>query len=531
MNINGLEIDDKFAQHKDEDDFIYKLRLNSAKLDKEIDVDWEDIVEFLDLSISGTHLRKLSYGWREVLEYFQLKGEDGWSQFKKFLLDLPDKNRQFKEFKGEENVSSNSKTLETLCGYSSCLSNPEDKIQVFDNGTKLTFNDGKREVKISKDKVKKIKELYCDDNPLNINEVCRKLNIPRRDFNMVKTGLNIVHNDVPYLDQDITDNNIDSLVDTTLERRKEKYFIKLQQQEIRKMKQELGYYRREDYIFNNVVKRLNSIVITPNKYNAKIKKIGKHREALIDLMDLHLGIKINNYWNKYSVDEAKKRAEFLTRQVIQRCAEAGANVLHLSCLGDFISGLIHQSLHLQQEIDVAQQVEVVAEILEKMIAEFADSNVFDKVVVASVVGNHGRMIPQKDSSIDRENFEYLIYWGIKKGLKNLKNVIFEDNFYDDGIIVKEICGVTIFECHGHNGQVNRIAGDLSMMIKKPDEIHLGHFHQNKSFENICVEIFIGRSFSGTDEYAKDKNLFSKAGQRLFLYEDGKRLSIQDIVFN
>lgn len=45
-----------------ESDFRYKERLIVAKIDKEIDDDWSDIVDFLQLDCSSDHLRKTAYG-------------------------------------------------------------------------------------------------------------------------------------------------------------------------------------------------------------------------------------------------------------------------------------------------------------------------------------------------------------------------------------------------------------------------------------------------------------------------------------
>lgn len=54
-----------------ETDFEYKLRLSMAKLNKEIDLDWHELVELLKLDCSSDHLRKLSYGYKECLEYIE----------------------------------------------------------------------------------------------------------------------------------------------------------------------------------------------------------------------------------------------------------------------------------------------------------------------------------------------------------------------------------------------------------------------------------------------------------------------------
>ena len=49
--------------------FEYKLRLCKAKINKDIDLDWGEIVELLGLDVSADHLRKTAYGMIEYDEY------------------------------------------------------------------------------------------------------------------------------------------------------------------------------------------------------------------------------------------------------------------------------------------------------------------------------------------------------------------------------------------------------------------------------------------------------------------------------
>ena len=52
-----------------ESQFEYKLRLCKAKMNKDIDLDWAEIVELLGLDVSADHLRKTAYGILEYDEY------------------------------------------------------------------------------------------------------------------------------------------------------------------------------------------------------------------------------------------------------------------------------------------------------------------------------------------------------------------------------------------------------------------------------------------------------------------------------
>lgn len=69
MNINDLK------RLENETDFEYKLRLCKAKINKEIDLDWQEIVDLLKLDVSADHLRKTAYG---IIEYdTYIHGFDG----------------------------------------------------------------------------------------------------------------------------------------------------------------------------------------------------------------------------------------------------------------------------------------------------------------------------------------------------------------------------------------------------------------------------------------------------------------------
>jgi hypothetical protein len=56
--------------------FEKKLELCLQKLNKEIDLDWMEIVELLNLDCSADHLRKTAYGMKETYDYFNSKTKE-----------------------------------------------------------------------------------------------------------------------------------------------------------------------------------------------------------------------------------------------------------------------------------------------------------------------------------------------------------------------------------------------------------------------------------------------------------------------
>ena len=55
-------------RRESETEFDYKVRLCVAKLNKELDLDWVELVDLLKLNVSSDHLRKLSYAYKEMIE-------------------------------------------------------------------------------------------------------------------------------------------------------------------------------------------------------------------------------------------------------------------------------------------------------------------------------------------------------------------------------------------------------------------------------------------------------------------------------
>jgi hypothetical protein len=383
-----------------------------------------------------------------------------------------------------------------------------------------------RSYTISKEMLRELKLLYCDSDPMSINGICRKLDIARRDFFLVKNAFNITHDDVPYIDEDLNE-DIDFLVEESLERKKEKYFLKLQSTEYEFLKNEIKKYRAKNYLYEKIIAELNNVSFDCCDYSNRKYK-ASNREGLLNLADVHLGIATENFWNKYNVRIARERFKKLTEEVINVGIETNIAVLHVSNLGDQIAGIIHDSIVKESEIGIVQQVKEIAQLIGTMLIEF--STVFDIVVYSSVSGNHGRIVPEINKSTEDENFELLVNWGLELMLAPFKNIVFNSNIVDENIIVKEISGTLIYQVHGNYDKFDKIASDLTMMLSKPSEIHLAHLHHFEAKETHCVDVFISRSFCGVEQYAKGKRLTSKAGQSLFIYENGKRKFIADILF-
>lgn len=84
---------DILKQKEGESQFEYKVRLCLSKLNKEIDLDWIEIVELLELNCSSDHLRKLSYAYKEYYEFLDTKQIEELSE-DILLVQLESKRRE-----------------------------------------------------------------------------------------------------------------------------------------------------------------------------------------------------------------------------------------------------------------------------------------------------------------------------------------------------------------------------------------------------------------------------------------------------
>lgn len=249
--------------------------------------------------------------------------------------------------------------------------------------------------------------------------------------------------------------------------------------------------------------------------NPPVIKSG-YKEGLLLLSDWHVGLECQNHWNKYDSDIAKERLSFLKQRVIDICLHNNVNKLNVCCLGDLVSGIIHNNLRLENREDVVKQSILVVEMISELLTSL--STLF-KIDFYYVVGNHGRISANRNDSLDKENFGYFILEMIKYRCANLNGLTIHENVIDDEIITFDIFDDKIVATHGNNfGNLNTYIPKLTSMLGYvPDYVCVGHLHQHveKTYGN--TELIVNPSFSGVDSYAKNYGLTGKVGQKLMVF--------------
>lgn len=248
------------------------------------------------------------------------------------------------------------------------------------------------------------------------------------------------------------------------------------------------------------------------------------KTAILNLSDWHYGMEINNYWNQYGVDEARKRINHILQETMTYCVNNKVSKLYVLNIGDLISGRIHSDIRIDNQEDVITQTIEVSEIM----AEFLDE--LSKIVSVefhTVSDNHSRIEPNKKESLDLESLHRIVPWFVKSRLADNKNVVVCENKYDGDIAVFDCDGWTVAMAHGDKDKLTNITSNLSLMTGEHiDLICTAHMHHFACDEvNQCM-IVSNPSLMGTDTYAKNKRFTSRPAQTLILV--GKKAPVEDI---
>lgn len=273
---------------------------------------------------------------------------------------------------------------------------------------------------------------------------------------------------------------------------------------------------RIDSLKEIIADSISSLKSLPDiKYNKP--KIENKKEAILMLSDLHIGVKCDNFYNKYNVEIATHRVNKLVDDVIEYCNNFNVSVLNVVNLGDLIHGIIHINARIEEEIDVVDQVMVASEILSKALNRLQAAA--PKVVYRSVVDNHSRLNSNKDESIESENLNRLIDWYVEERLKST-SIIFDFDNLDSGIGKFDLMnGKKIVFAHGHNDNINQA---FQHFVGATEEfvhyILLGHYHCEKAKSYQGTKVLVNGSVVGTEQFALSKRLFSKPSQTLLIFD-------------
>lgn len=172
----------------------------------------------------------------------------------------------------------------------------------------------------------------------------------------------------------------------------------------------------------------NLLLASQHKFKAnKIKPIAstKKHEATAKVIwsDWHVDEIVDpkkvNGLNRYNPEVARKRSQLCAVNTLKLVNKERRDiaiknlVLHLG--GDFIGGWIHEELKQTNSMSPIEAAIFAAELLIDAISHLVNNGKFDRIVIITSFGNHGRFTDKMQIGNQAEtNFEKIIYYIVKR---------------------------------------------------------------------------------------------------------------------
>ncbi len=357
---------------------------------------------------------------------------------------------------------------------------------------------GTRVVSISEVKLKMLKELYCADK-MTINQVCRKLDISRRNFHVIKTAFGITKDDVPFLDDELVEEDIEDLVSVSMERRKDQYFTQLEQSEIKAMRKELHKYRQQDYFLEKIHAAVTEHFQEFNQHYTGPAPVTCEQQdghmLEVAIVDLHLG---KLAWSpevgsSYDYKIARKRFHDVIDDIYCRAADKCIEKILYVCGSDFFHyDTITNSTTAGTPMDSDLRWHKLYAVGLQMLIESIDRlATLAPVEVIGVPGNH-----------DKQTVFYATHY-LAGRYENSDVVTVSDNLRTRKYIEygKNLLGFSHGDKEGKRlPEMMPIEVPAAWGRTRYREFHVGHLHHERSVEKNGLIVRNLSSVTGTDAW-------------------------------
>lgn len=285
--------------------------------------------------------------------------------------------------------------------------------------------------------------------------------------------------------------------------------------------------RKESYV--DMVKRIICENVEPMNIPVHYTLFNSSTDLLVHLTDIHTGIEIHNWKNDFNADILRQRIEKFTSDILDIRGQHDSENCYL-VIGEILSGIIHNNLRLQNNMDLMEQFKYVSELISAMLSRMA--NHFSHIYVYTTPGNHSRISPKKEEALDGENMDVLLPFYLKARMQNVENITICDNTVEPEIAMFNIRGNNVFAAHGHKDSPSNVVQNFTMMFNiKPNIVLLGHRHTNGLTTVYDTKVIESGCCSGSDNYAVSIRKVNKPEQTVSVIGENGLICLYDIQLN
>lgn len=304
---------------------------------------------------------------------------------------------------------------------------------------------------------------------------------------------------------------------------KEKIQFRDERNEYKKLIREEA--RKESYV--DLVKRvIQEHVPKEEKYEHDFNIENNGNDLIIHCTDIHAGIHIDNFFNKYNTNVLAYRFAVYTdeiKKIQKRHKSQNAYVI----IGEIISGLIHENLRCENNQNLIEQFLTVSDVLTTFIKSLSET--FETVHVYVTPGNHSRINAKKEQSLKGENFDHLLIPLLSARLQNNSHVEFHENKIEESIAMFSVRGNAVFSSHGDKDSAANVVQKFALLFNMiPDLIYLGHRHRNAMSTVYNTKVIESGCVSGSDNYSLDLRLHTSPEQTVSVIDDNGLVCLYDI---
>lgn len=235
-------------------------------------------------------------------------------------------------------------------------------------------------------------------------------------------------------------------------------------------------------------------------------------DLIISMTDLHTGIEIDNYFNKFNEDVLRDRLNQYLDKIFEVQLRHGSESAFV-ILSELVSGIIHNELRIENNKNLIEQFLTVTNYVSQFLSEL--SYRFNTVNVYICPGNHSRISPKKEDSLKGENIDHLALPFLEAKLQNFKNISFHRNVIEESIAMFSVRNNTVMSSHGDKDAPSNVVQKFTLLFGVcPALVYLGHRHTNGMSTVYTTKVIESGTLSGTDNYALDLRLHCKPSQTI-----------------
>ena len=252
-------------------------------------------------------------------------------------------------------------------------------------------------------------------------------------------------------------------------------------------------------------------------------------DLIISCTDIHAGIEIDNYFNKFDENVLKDRFNQYLDKIFEVQSRHGSENVYV-ILSELVSGIIHNELRIENNQNLIEQFLSVTNYISQFLAEL--SYHFNTVNVYICPGNHSRISPKKEDSLKGENIDHLAIPFLEAKLQNFDNIKFYKNEIEESIAMFTVRNNIVMSSHGDKDSPNNVVQKFTLLFGiRPSLVYLGHRHKNGLTTVYNTKVIESETLSGTDNYALDLRLHTKPSQTISVVTKDGLDCLYDVKFN